>query len=111
MKKITALFLTILIVPALSAGENLDIEIVRLYRDKYHGELTADVMLTNNSGEYIDYCEVTVVIIKGEKMVAAKSRPFTNLPTGGFYSKTFRFNYRGEGDKYRYSISNIRYGN
>ena len=109
------MIMLLMLLPCIAYAQDFKIEMVNLYRNssggKYQGELTADIMLTNNSGRFLEYCQVTVALLHAGKTVATKSRPFLSISNGAFHSKVYRFGYYGEMDRYRYSVTRVQYGN
>ena len=112
MKKLIMLVcvLGLLAIGVTAIAGNLDYDMSRCERETGTGFLTCEGTLFNNSNKDLRYCEVSVLLLNNGKIIASESRPYVDIPSGSFSTKTMYF---GKGIRdhthYRWSVVKIKF--
>lgn len=87
-----------------SAG-NINVEITsqKNFTDSVH----VTFVISNDTGKYLDFCELSIILLNNGKIVGSHSRPIIDVPSGCFISKEYYFNGVTSFTHYRWSATRV----
>lgn len=106
MKKIIPILTLLTIISTTSYAEDLSVQIASYRLEVY---IQADVLISNNTSEHLDYAEIEISLLLNNRVVGILSKSVYNMPPGSFVSKEFWFKETTAFDSYTYRILKSAY--